>query len=458
MEKAQKDTLAEIVATINGFFDKKIIEDAARDTKFVQRESKLTGHVFLCVFVFAMTHYSTPTLNQLIGILEKILPELKITRQGFHERINEHAVEFFEFLLGKSVEIHIPGLLGSPILEPFGRVLIHDSTSFQLPDELAGIFKGSGGSASKSAVKIQFGFDLKNGHFFYVIQDGTSPDNKKDNNFIDKINKDDLNLRDLGYFNIQTFYEMDAKGAYFLSRLLPNVTLYKQDTSGILVEFNLINFLKGNHNKEIEEIDVFLKKENKDGDIMIKVRLVIEQVPPNIKEKRVRDLNRRNKKKGCMTSDNTKVLQGFNLHISNVPSETLAKENFRKLYTIRWQVELVFKNWKSNFHLDKVTGFRPERIKCMIYSKLLLIFVNSKFLFSLRNYLWNQSQKEISEIQASKHMQTILDEWFKNLILCPEMAKKILYDSADFIMRKCVKTKQKNRVYPIEMLCDLSLA
>jgi len=450
------DTLNDVVANINAFFDEEFIEDAARDTKFVQRESKLTGHIFLCVFVFAMNHYGTPTLNQLIGILEKILPELKISRQGFHNRINENAVNFFEFLLGKSLQIQMLETLDQAILNEFKRVLIIDSTSFQLPVELADIFKGSGGNASKSAIKIQFGFDFKNGQFFYTMQDGTSPDNKHDNSNINEIDADDLCLRDLGYFNTQVFFEITDKGAFFLSRLSPNVTLYQKDENGGLVVFNLINYLNKKQNDKIEEVEVYLKKEDKNGRILVKIRLVIEEVSPAVKEKRIRDLNRKNKKKGRTTSENSKLLQGFNLHISNAPEEKLSKRYFRLLYAVRWQVEIVFKNWKSNFNLDKVTGVRPDRIKCMIYAKLLLIFVTNKLFVSLRNYLWNHKRKEISEIKAAKHIQVILEDWCKNLILCPEEAKKILCSSADFIMRKCIKIKQKDRVYPLELTKALS--
>ncbi len=73
------------------------------------------------------------------------------------------------------------------------------------------------------------------------------------------------------------------------------------------------------------------------------------------------------------------------------------------LYGIRWQIELIFKNWKSNFNLAKVTGKRPQRIKCLIYAKLLFIFITSKVVNLLRIEVWITAKREISFFQAGKH-------------------------------------------------------
>jgi hypothetical protein len=48
----------------------------------------------------------------------------------------------------------------------FNRILILDSTKFQLPDALAEYFQGNGGSASSAGVKIQFCYDLKGANGF----------------------------------------------------------------------------------------------------------------------------------------------------------------------------------------------------------------------------------------------------------------------------------------------------
>ena len=93
-----------------------------------------------------------------------------------------------------------------------------DSTSFRLPENLAGIFAGSGGSASGAAVKIQFGYDLKSSSFFYVIQDGNLPDNCEQNSFLEPTAAGDLIIRDMGYFVIKNFKDIDEKKAYYLSR------------------------------------------------------------------------------------------------------------------------------------------------------------------------------------------------------------------------------------------------
>jgi hypothetical protein len=446
-----REVLDKLIKDINSFFENDNIEKAARETRFVQRESKLTGHLFLIVFVFAMSVFETPTLEQLIGLLDLVEPELEITREGFHQRINDCAVKFFEFLLAQAININIKNV-ELDLLKQFNRVILLDSTAFQLPEELADVFAGCGGDASDAGIKIQFGYDLKSSHFFYLIHEGKLSDNSYSNSFVDEIELGDLIIKDLGYFSITVSGDTDKKGAYYLSRFKSNVNVYQMDENGDLVAVDLVNLI-GKMTEDIIELEVYLKN----TETIIKTRLVIEKVPDIVREKRIRKLNQGDKKRGRTTSDKTKALQAVNIYISNAPSEFLVKENFRKLYAIRWQVELVFKNWKSNFGLSKVTGHREARVKCMIYAKLLFIFVTTKMTCCIKHIVWATKHREISEFRAAKHIKVKASEWLRILILEPETAVKFLSKILDFVSTHCIKRAQKGRTYPFEILEQLSL-
>ena len=144
------------------------------------------------------------------------------------------------------------------------------------------------------------------------------------------------------------------------------------------------------------------------------------------------------------------------MYISNAPSEKLSIENFRKLYSIRWQIELIFKNWKSNFSIDEVTGIRKERIKCMIYAKLLMTIINMRITFWVRNYVWLNKKREISEFRLSKQLIIIADTWLKLILTEPEKLEAFLKQFFDFVMKNCLKEKQKNRTYPLDILEEIS--
>ena len=77
----------------------------------MERESALTGHLFLTVFTFGMSLYGSPSLNQLVGLLNLVLPQLNISRQALHERINEEAVDFFQQMLSLAIGLTVPRCL-----------------------------------------------------------------------------------------------------------------------------------------------------------------------------------------------------------------------------------------------------------------------------------------------------------------------------------------------------------
>jgi hypothetical protein len=105
--------IAQFTQKVSRFFNERFIEELARGSGFVERESKLTGHLFLSVFTFGMSIYGTPSLTDLVGLLNLVVPQLDLTRQGLHERINEEAVAFFEKTLSFAINLELPERLSS---------------------------------------------------------------------------------------------------------------------------------------------------------------------------------------------------------------------------------------------------------------------------------------------------------------------------------------------------------
>ena len=62
--------------------------------------------------------------------------------------------------------------------------------------------------------------------------------------------------------------------------------------------------------------------------------------------------------------------------MTNIPDDKINGEAISKLYKIRWQIELIFKAWKSTFNLAKIKKMKYERLMCLLNMRLLLIMIN----------------------------------------------------------------------------------
>jgi transposase len=67
---------------------------------------------------------------------------------------------------------------------------------------------------------------------------------------------------------------------------------------------------------------------------------------------------------------------------------------------ISWQIEALFKTWKSFFQIDKCKRMKQERLECHLYGQLIGILLCSSTMFRMRQLLLNKKKRELSEYKA----------------------------------------------------------
>lgn len=448
-ENEEKE-IKKFIEKMSKIFKKKEIEQIAKEEGFCKRKSKLTGYFFMCIYVFGIAIYKSPTYEQLAGLANVVISGLNISRQGFAERINHEAESFLNRILSMSVGLKLPETQELSELSSFKKVVVLDSTSFQVPQELAEYFPGTGGAGSKAGVKIQFGYDIIGNHFFYEIQGRTNNDNKYENNFVGEMGEGELLLKDLGYFNGKVFEDLDKQNTLFLSRLHSKANIYKVENND-LVNIDLLDLVtKVSRTSNFLETEVFLANKNH----QIKVRLVIERVPEEIKNERLRKLKRKCQRERRPVTQRAKTLVGFTMFVTNIDSSCLAHNTLRALYSLRWQIELTFRTWKSSFHLAKVRCRKPCTVRCLLYAKFIFLFLSHKFIRFAKSIAWRNLQKEVSDHRAFNYLQATACFWLFSLVNCSRNLFGFLYHTFVNIVLRCHKQPRQRQPLPFKILQD----
>jgi len=134
----------------------------------------------------------------------------------------------------------------------------------------------------------------------------------------------------------------------------------------------------------------------------LEVRLFIYLLPLDVYRERIRKANLNAKKKGRQLSKEFKARARLNLFITSASEDVLDIETAWKAYTLRWQIELGFKVWKSLWKIDKVKKVKKERLECYIWAKLLLIVLCWRVAWFTGMLLRRHHGKNISYYKAFK--------------------------------------------------------
>ena len=100
----------------------------------------------------------------------------------------------------------------------------------------------------------------------------------------------------------------------------------------------------------------------------------------------------------------------FNLSITNVPEDILPISAIPLIYKIRWQIELVFKIWKSVLGVHHIRNMKYTRWLCHLYFKLLLMIVNWNIIMSKRPLMYQKTGKLLSLFKCFK---TLFDNTYR---------------------------------------------
>ncbi len=125
--------------------------------------------------------------------------------------------------------------------------------------------------------------------------------------------------------------------------------------------------------------DAYIGKDKKLFTRVIMYRLTEKQLRERMKKQVYTE-----SKKGITYSEKSKRLAGMNLYVTNTPWEIVPMEQIHSVYSLRWQIEIIFKTWISLFQIHHWQHIKQERLECHVYGKLIAIFLCSSTMFKMR--------------------------------------------------------------------------
>ena len=159
------------------------------------------------------------------------------------------------------------------------------------------------------------------------------------------------------------------------------------------------------------ELEVLVTKGGK-----VPMRLVLHKLPLHVGE-RIRHrmkTDKQMKRKGL--SAGRLAFCDVNAYLTNIGAHTLKAQDLRAVYAIRWQVELMFKSWKSGMEVDLARNIGPHMFACLMYGRLIRVLLCTWLAARAKLVLWEYKNIEISDLKAMATLNKLIGrimEWIR---------------------------------------------
>jgi hypothetical protein len=435
----------EIIAKVGAamqFLFGTLAEEAGKMSGVIVRQRKFTCFSLAKTFVLGFLQKPDASDEELARIAVQCGAD--VSPQAIDQRHSPKLVRFFEELFRGAAKIVVGSTKAlAPILERFTRVTILDSTTTTLPDSMEKEFRGCGGSynGGKAALKLQTELDLRSGALTHIeIEPGRSPDSATSRQWA-KHPRGSLRITDLGYFNLAVFAEMMRAMVYFLSRLQFGTHVMLPDGARV----DILSWLSKQLGPVVDQM-VLLGRDQR-----LPCRLIAWRVPEEQANRRRQKLRKETvSKRGQEPSAERLAWCDWTILVTSVPADKLTPAEAIVLYRARWQVELLFKRWKSQGLVAQLSGSTEVRQMVRVWARLLAVLVQHWLVVAVSWGDPTQSWGKVCEAIRSFVGRLIgtLDELLE--------LEQVLADLCKVAAKTCRRNKRLNPG-TVELLNDITL-
>lgn len=415
----------------------------ARETGYCQRQSKLTAERFVQTVVLGWLHQPNATLAALTQMAHR--RGITITPQGLDQRFDAASARLLAAVLGRALGTTVAGNpAGAGVLARFAGVFLIDSTTITLPDSLGDLWRGCGGRLAEgvqAALKCTVRCDLRQGGVVEVeLNDGRTQDRATALQHA-PVPKGALRIADQGFWSLSVLRQIATTGGYFLGRHHSQTTVF---VDGERVD--LAAWL-ARQPAPVLDVPVELGIEER-----LPVRLLAIRVPQAVADQRRRRLKASARSGGHGVPKQTRALADWTLLVTNVPAAQATVADLEVLRRLRWQIELLFKLWKSHGKVAISRSAKPWRILCEVYAKLLAMLLQHRLLLLTA---WPPGERNL--VQAAATVRSAVPGLARALA-CRDALATVLAELVLDLSAVVKTTKRRARPSLQQLLLDPDLA
>jgi IS4 transposase len=434
--------LAALLGDIRSRLDQLPAESLARAAGFLKRTPRKIPIPALLAALVAGGAETVPSLERVAAVIG-LAAGVPYSKQAFHERLSSKIEGFLTraatALLPHTVSTGSPqGWLGS-----FPRVILQDSTCQPVPERLAQSFPGSRNQRrlKRGLLKLQFITDLVGGSVLHWSLSGfTRNDQAAAADILAHARRGDLILRDLGFFSLKVFRQLDLLGAFFLSRCRQGVNFYDPQTGRKL---DLVRALRAH-----PHWDGWVWV----GEEKVPLRLVAEPVAAAVANERRRKA-RQNRDQRLKPSPDRLFLLGWNVFLTNIAADVWPPKALFWVYRLRWRIEILFKTWKSHLRLVELNQRTELMLRVSMLTKLLFCMVVAKFADTLESLCGRQQHVSLLRVARTLGQGACL---FAAAVLRLTPEQWLAQQARDHLFYE--KRSDRNNFYELVKFVDAGLA
>lgn len=378
-----------------------LCQQLARESGGCPRRGKIKGFEFLFSRVFGPSRAWALTLN---AQATRLTPAVR--RQAIDQRYTKEAVVFFQAAFEPALERTLNWPWDSPLAQrrgvPFAAVRLFDSTQCAGSDALASRFPACGGGGGEAGLKVLLSYEYGSRQLRPL---GVLPGKRSDQGLADlaaqQVQKAEIGLFDKGFYQAQPLRGIAERGGYFLIPWTRRVSVWEIDAPGQRQALDLAGQLTSDSCREWSEVQLGQTPSASLGP----VRLIAFRLSEESAGRR-----RAHRREKCRTYGRPPTVEALELaggliRLTNAPAAKLPAKAAGYLYRVRWQIELIFKPWKSVLRLNVIPSDNAHRVQCEVWARRL---------GALLGFVWHQHthgacrqahQREISFSKLAKQLQ-----------------------------------------------------